>query len=493
MEKEKKIGSNLLKTIFILLAVAFISQSIIYLIRGNDLLNLDPCHTFFFTPFSKGPTPTKIIGTIFFVGLFGGLAVTYCMILKKREELFKTKKQLITFIVGVAGIFFVMLPLTSTDVFYYMGTGWLEAKYDVNPYYTSIQDVMKDKELYDSENPDSMLLRTPGVWRGTTIVYGPVWPMICKVLSGLSGGNIAIALLLYKLFNLLLHLANCALIYKISKKKKLFTLLYALNPLVLFDGLANVHNDLLVVFFILAALYFFVRKKKMLPTVIFLALATAVKYFAILLIPFLVIYHYRKAKPSKRIVYACGWGILFLAILVGTYLIYMRDLEVLKGVFVQQSKFMNSIFLVTVLNTDIKTGAIFSKGCMLAFVLIYLYTIIKYLFTKKKLSFSVLMREYTFLLILFIFGTITNFQTWYCIWLLPTILWVRGKTANTIIAITISVELANTIYFILFEYYKYGQFYYIMMLVLIFILSKINVNKILKIGGGIREKSIEGK
>lgn len=492
MEPKQKQKVNL-KLIFILLAFAFISQSIVYLLKGANILNLDPNFTFFYTPFTKQTTIDKVVGAILFVSIFGGLAITYFLILKHQKKLFHTNQDMAKFILIVAMMFFVMLPLTSTDVFYYMGTGWSQAHYEVNPYYTSVESILKDEELYDANSPDEMLLRMPRVWRDTTIVYGPVWPFICNLLSGLSGGNVALGLFIYKLFNLMLYLLSCYLIFKITKGKKWATLLFALNPLLLFDGLANVHNDLLVVFLILLGLYFFLRKKNMTLTIISLALATGVKYFAILLVPFLVIYYYRKEKPAKRMLYACGWAVLFIVILVGCYLLYTRDLQVLKGILTQQSKFMNSMFLVIALHFGTQNAALVSKGCMLGFIVIYLMSILKLLFTKKEISFTGVMREYSWLLVLFIFGTITNFQSWYLLWLLPTIFWQKGKTASNLLTITIAGELANTIFFVLFEYFKYGQYYYAIFLALIFLLTKVNIHKIITIGEESNETIIEAK
>lgn len=487
MEKELiKPKKNYLKTLFILLSIAFASQTIAYLLRGRTILNLKPNFTFFYVGATRNISIDKILGTIIFVAIFGGLAITYFLILKQHKKIFKTRQDMFKFILIVAVIFFIMLPLTSTDVFYYMGTGWNEAHYGINPYYTSVEDVLDTTQV-----EDAMLIRTPNVWKGTTIVYGPLWPFICKLLSGLSGGNVALGLLIYKLFNLGIHIGNIVLMDKITRGKNVFTLLYALNPLLLFDGLTNVHNDILVIFFILLALYFFIRKKKMLLPVIFLALATAVKYFAILLIPFLVIYYYRKKKPLKRILYACGWAIVFLLVLIGCYMLYMRDFEVLKGVFVQQTKYANSIFLILVLRCGMNTASIISKGCMLAFITFYIMTIIKLLFTKKELHFTALMREYSFILVLFIFGTITNFQSWYCLWLLPTIPWQRGNTINNLLHVTIATELANSVYFFLFEFYGFGQYYFLLMLILILAFSKIKINKVFQVGRGFNEKILK--
>lgn len=465
MEKVK--SKHDLKLIFILLCVAFATPSIVYLITGKSISNLVSSFTFFYTNPSLEITPIKIISTILFLTIFLGISFVYYKIVKENKKVFIDNKQMAKFIIIVSIIFLIMLPLTSTDVFYYIGTGWSEACYGVNPYYTSVQELI---QVNTTAANDEILLKMPGVWAGQTIVYGPVWPLICKILSGLSMGNLAFALFIYKLFNLILHISNAYLIYKITKGKKVFVLAYALNPLVLFDGITNVHNEMLVIFFILLALYFFVRKKDMFFTVVFFALATAVKYFAILLVPFIVLYYYRKEKPLKKILYSSLWAIVFIIVLCMCYALYMRDFSVLKGIATQQGKFANSIFIFFAIR-NIGIAMTVSKGFMLAFVIIYIYTIFKLLFTTKQYTLSMLMRQYNFLLILFIFGTITNLQSWYMLWLLPTIMWQNSENVKQIMAITIIAEVANIVFFIYYESYIFGQLYIIITILLNVIVS----------------------
>lgn len=465
MEKVK--SKHDLKLIFILLCVAFATPSIVYLITGKSISNLVSSFTFFYTNPSLEITPIKIISAILFLTIFLGISFVYYKIVKEHKKIFINNKQMAKFIVIVSIIFLIMLPLTSTDVFYYIGTGWSEACYGVNPYYTSVQELMQVNTIAAN---DEILLKMPGVWAGQTIVYGPVWPLICKILSGLSMGNLAFALFIYKLFNLILHISNAYLIYKITRGKKVFVLAYALNPLVLFDGITNVHNEMLVIFFILLALYFFVRKKDMFFTIVFFALATAVKYFAILLVPFIVLYYYRKEKPLKKILYSSLWAIVFIMILCMCYALYMRDFSVLKGIATQQSKFSNSMFIFLAIR-NIELAITVSKGLMLAFVIIYIFTIFKLLFTTKKYTLSTYIRQYNFLLILFIFGTITNLQSWYMLWLLPTIMWQSSDNIKQIMAITIIAEISNIVYFIYYESYIFGQFYIILTVLLNVIVS----------------------
>lgn len=474
MEKVKS-KSNL-KLVFILLCVAFVTPSIMYLVTGKKISDLVSSFTFFYTNPSLDITPIKIISSILFLGIFLGISFVYYKIVKDHKEVFNNNKQMVTFIIIVSVIFLIMLPLTSTDVFYYIGTGWSEAHYGVNPYYTSVQELMQTN--IDAKS-DEILLKMPGVWAGQTIVYGPIWPLICKILSGLSMGNLTLALLIYKIFNLILHLASAYLIYKITKGKKVLVLAYALNPLVLFDGITNVHNEMLVIFFVLLALYFFVRKKNMFFTIVFFALATAVKYFAILLVPFIVLYYYRKEKPLKKILYSGLCAIVFIIVLCMCYAVYMRDFSILKGIATQQGKFSNSIFILLAIR-NMGLAMTVSRGFMLAFVIIYIYTIFKLLFTTKKYTLSTYIRQYNFLLIVFIFGTITNLQSWYMLWLLPTLMWQSSENIKQIMAITIIAEVSNIIYFIYYESYIFGQFYIIATVLLNVIVSYNNEHNLRK-------------
>lgn len=448
-----------IKIIFLMLCIAFISPSIVYIFNGKGIQNLVSSFTFFYTQPTTDFILSKICGSILFLGLFIGIVCVYLKILKHHEKLFKSNKELITFILIVVCLFFIMLPLTSTDVFYYIGTGWSEAHYDINPYYTSVDELMANKQ--EAAN-DGMLLKMKGIWSNQTIVYGPIWPLICRILSGLSMENLSLALYIYKFFNVIIHLINTYLIYKICKNKKKFALMYALNPLVLFEGVVNVHNEIVVLFFILLGIYFLVRKKNIPLTILFFALATAIKYFAILLLPFLVLYYYRKEKIIKKVLYSFLWAMLFISILALCYLIYMRDISILKGVLTQQGKFGNSIFIFVAIN-NIDLALNISKGFMLAYIIIYIVTIIKLLISKKQYSFSYYIRQYNELLLLFIFGTITQFQSWYILWLMPTIMWLKSKDIKWMIWITAIVQIANIVYFIFDEYYVFGIYYCILM------------------------------
>lgn len=295
LEKNKNKINLILKISFILASVCFAIPSILYFIQKKTTLHFGPYFYFLY----DAPV-TRMKQTGLYILLLAILSFLYFAILKRRKEIFKNTKKMFLYLAIIAVIFVAVLPFTCSDVFYYLGIGRLDSTYHQNPYYTTI------KEFVEQENNDKYL-KTDTVlaqsysndWANSTVVYGPVWTLICKIVAGMSFGNIDMALFLFKLVQVMVHLLNAYIIYKISHKK-LFTCLYGLNPFILMEGIACVHNDMFVALFILIAMYFLTKKKNLVVSIIFLAMATAIKYFAILLLPFMVIYYFRKEKPIKR-------------------------------------------------------------------------------------------------------------------------------------------------------------------------------------------------
>lgn len=465
-----------LKVIFIILCLCMTVPSCIYIIKGNSIINLTSSFSFFINPSNKILTPQKIIETILFMGLWIGIGACYIYFVRKSDNVFKTWKSVIIIIMTVAILFTIILPMTSTDIFYYIGTGWSEAHYKVNPYYTSVDELMLQNE---QASTDTMLLKMKGTWSNQKIVYGPIWPMVCRILSMCSNGNLAVALIIYKLFNLVLHFINSYIVYKMTGKSKKYTLMYALNPLVLFECLSNVHNEMLLIFFIILAMYYLISKKQILPAIIFLACGSAVKYVAILLAPFFVLYYYRQEKIQKKIAYSLLYGLIFLAVLILCYMPYIQDYKVLNGILDQQEKFANSFF-TSIAIQNISFAQKLSAGFMVAYVVIYIIEVTKILFSNKEYTWKEMMQKFNTLLLLFIFGTITNLQPWYIIWILPTLFWQKEQNQDILQKMTIISIISIIPYFLFVEHYFYGQFYIYILAILTLLAVLIQKKKTLK-------------
>jgi len=434
--------NNLIKIAFIIVSILFAIPSIIYMFQNKTVFNFGP----YFQYFYDMPV-TRATQTIAYIFILAILSILYFVIVKNRKEIFEDTKKMFIFIAIIAIIFVAVLPFTSSDIFYYLGIGRLDSTYGQNPYYTTIKEFVEyENNIKYLENDTVLGQGYINTWSDSTVVYGPVWTLICKAISAISFGNIDIGLLVFKLFNVLVHLLNCYLIYKMSNKK-IFTLLYGLNPFVLIEGIACVHNDMFVVLFILAALYFFVKRKNLVLSVTFLALATGIKYFAIILLPFLVIYHFRKEKMWKRLGRCIQYGLLFLAVLAIPYLFYVQDLQVLSGLFIQQEKLAKSFYIIIIqyFNEPTLSPTTVNSVLLGGFTIIYFFTCV-ILLNKKEISFRKEMRKANYFIMAFLFLLITNFQPWYILWLFPLLMWQDAENILWIPQIALISQLANSIF-----------------------------------------------
>ena len=471
------------KILFVILSIAFIIPSILYLIKNGTVLGFENYYNFFIDDGEN-----KILSTMVYLIVFLSLSAIYLYFINKNDS-FKNIKQLLIYIAGVSIIFLAMLPWHSSDIFYYMGVGELNSVYGQNPYYETIKK-------YVEENPeviekDSIMKQgNTNFWSNVTVVYGPVAQLIFSGISKISFKNVNFCLLLFKILNLIVHLLNCYLIYKITKKK-IFSVIYGLNPYILMEFLGMVHNDIVVVLFVLLAVYFLKKKKNIFASIIFLAIATGIKYFTILLLPILVLYHFRNEKTIvKRLLKCIIYGMLFVAIMLVEYAFYYKNMNIFTAMMVQNEKLSKSLYsslvgigvlrkthYITIFGKIIYLGEVasfFRKIIFIFFVITYIKFCID-LLTTKNIKLVNALRKYNLELIIFLF-TLGTFQQWYLLWLFATIFWQKPNMIRNIIGISLASEIGNTIYMFKVESYIYDVFFLLIMAI-VFIIWKIFTNK----------------
>lgn len=443
--KNKKI----LPIIYIMLSIIFVIPSIIYFFQNKTVYEFNMWFKFFLNDTSKE------LQTVSYIAILIAIIFCYVMIIKNRNKIFKNIKSVLKYVAIIGFIYVLAIPFTSSDVFYYMGVGRIDSNYNQNPYYSTIKQYVDENQenLNELENDTVLMEGYLNNWADTTVVYGPVWQLVCKGVALLSFGNVDFGLLIFKLLALGIHLLNCWLIYKLTGKK-IFAIIYGLNPFILLEGIMCVHNDLFVVMFTLFSLYF-MKKKKLWLSMIFLALATAIKYFSILLLPFIIIYYFRKERVSVRILNCIKYGLIFLVALVLPYLLYVQDLSILAGMATQQGKIANSIYLLILEYFPTIPIGILSALLLGVFVIVYFFTCLIILF-KKDLKFKELIKKYTVFLLVFIFGLITQFQPWYLMWVISIFMWQKPNTLRILIMMGIMAEFANLVFILNKEHYIYG-------------------------------------
>ena len=468
-----------IKYIMIIISILLCLPSVIHVIQTGSIMNFDTfcCYTY---NLEDSILIRKLNWAIFSI-LIMFFSLIYMMIIKYRDKIFKTNKQIFIFILLISILFASIVYYLMYDIFYYMGDAWLCAKYGENPYYTTVQDLI-DKGINDE------ILKNTGPWIDTTSVYGPVWNIISTILISLSFGNISLGLLIFKISAICIHLLNCYLITKISKNNK-YLILYGLNPLILIEGLTNLHNDLYVVTFILVSLYFLTEKKNIIFSMFFLAISVATKYVTLLMVPFILLYIFKDKTLGKKILYCIFSGIGIIAIVILLYMPYYRDISIFTNMLVQNTKYcqsIQSIFLVKFKNIYNIANILF----YIIFISTYIIQIVKILF-EKNLALKKAIGSYNIISLIFIFLILTNFHEWYLFWIIPTIIY-QNKYMKYF---TLSMTICSLIYPIGFyitcsDAFAYGLTYSVKILLgsiiltnCIFMCNDLINNKKIKIEG----------
>ena len=450
-------NSKIILYLMVIVSIILCIPSIIYLINNKTVDGFDGYYTYVLS--RTGISTIAIISAIVVIGTLLLFSILYLIIIKKEKEIFKSKKQAMIYIIIISCIFMMILPFLSSDIYYYIGDSWLCSKYHENPYYTTVKD-LQDRGINDE------ILNNAGPWKNTVTVYGPLFNIISIILSYVSFGKITLALFIFKMVSLLIHIINSYIIEKITKSRK-YMLLYGLNPLILIELISNVHNDIYLILFLLLALYFLIRKKNIPLTVFFLALSMAIKFATILIVPFVLLYCFRKEKVPKRIVYSILSGIPIIAIVVILYMPFFKDISIFTNMLVQGGRYSQSI--MALLMVKLKRNNIFmniNTYRIAVFAVIYILILIKILITKK-INLKYIMKRYNILILLFVFICLTNFQKWYILWLFPTIIWHNKYMRYFIINLTTTAIIPSYNYFLVEnDAFSEGLYYSLTVIVL---------------------------
>lgn len=182
----------------------------------------------------------------------------------------------------IALAFAIGMPWVSPDVFFYIGTGWVDAHYGLNPYRYAMTQV-------PGYANDPMFANVFPLFLDGRTSYGPLFQKLAAGLAWLSGGSDKLALALHKAFYLGLHAAASLLVYWLAppnwRKAALFG--YAANPLILFSLVTCAHNDHLMNVSVLAALWL-LQRDRMLAAGLALGTAFSLKYFPLVFLPVLL-------------------------------------------------------------------------------------------------------------------------------------------------------------------------------------------------------------
>ncbi|PIY96864.1 MAG: hypothetical protein COY66_02385 [Candidatus Kerfeldbacteria bacterium CG_4_10_14_0_8_um_filter_42_10] len=386
---------------------------------------------FGFQSLSTPPLNDHILIYFFLISL--GLLISYFAAYRliKEEKSQRISKIIVLFALIFSVILILIPSIGSADVFNYIFRARIQTVYGENPYLVATEGFKSD--LFYNFSPQE--------WNYLPMQYGPLWTSLSIGFSYLAQDSFFWNQFLYKLLALL---TNFGIIYFIWKILGIINpdyrirgiLLYAWNPLILFEAVNNVHNDLLMIFFVVAAIYFFL-KKKYLFCLLLLLFSVLVKYITVLLFPVFLLFLWKEIiVPGERIKIFIKAAAILLVAAVLLYLPFWKGTGIFQGL-ADQSKiasYMNlSLFPSFLFNFILSLKSILtltldqimkivSIGGMIAFAIIYFWQL--RLIKQKGDDFV----HRNFLILLgYILYAACFLQPWYFLWFLPLAVLIDKK------------------------------------------------------------------
>lgn len=196
----------------------------------------------------------------------------------------------------------LLFPVGALDVFNYMIELKLAFHYDQNPYLVTFEDYRAD-----SFAMSAFLVNI-------TLFYGPAWLLVSWIPTAIVGFyDVVETLLALKIFNVLLLMLTALLVARFQGDRRwrwVAAAVFLANPLVLFEGVANAHNDVLMTTFLIGAMFALQRRSPLAGPL--LALSALVKLYPVVLVPLFVVVVLRESWGWKRV----GSAVLLTAITV---------------------------------------------------------------------------------------------------------------------------------------------------------------------------------
>ena len=246
---------------------------------------------FFWTSWSF---KVRRIDEIVIIVAIAALAGLYFYGLKLARRAAASTVVIFAVLVGLAG--FVTPPFDSTDVFFYMATGWQQSHYGGNPYSGVLRNVSGGAE--DPMIQNEWIMRNRNPWLDIPLPYGFLFALVSRIIAWLGRGSFWGTLALFSSLNLVMHAGIALLLWKAGRflpegNGKVVLYLYTWNPFVVLQYLADLHNDILVAFLVMLAAYVLLRDRPIWSIPLLVA-SGLIKYVTFILVPFALIFLVRR-------------------------------------------------------------------------------------------------------------------------------------------------------------------------------------------------------
>lgn len=176
-----------------------------------------------------------------------------------------------------ATILLYLYPFDAADIFDNIMHGRILGVYGANPFVVVAREFKSDP-FYPYTG-----------WKDYPSAYGPIWETLAAVTARLAGNSIVANVLAFKLLNGVCFFTSLGLVVvslkQIAPQRMLAgAVLFAWNPIILYETFGMGHNDIALVMWVLAAVWAITHRRYSLA-VLALTIGTLIKFIPILLVP----------------------------------------------------------------------------------------------------------------------------------------------------------------------------------------------------------------
>lgn len=281
--------------------------------------------------------------TAFVVGLqlmFG----LYVLAIFESRRLTAPQALPVIFVCGTAmvGGMVLMYPATAVDLFTYAVRSRLFTTYGDNPLIALFKDHPDDPWQHIAH----------GQWARLPSPYGPLWTLISAPITYWSGDRVVVALIGFKMLSMVSTLGGAWAIARIlqasgSPHPATGALIYLWNPLVLWEGVGNGHNDVVMLLPVLLALLAWATHRDVL-VIPLIVTAAMIKYVPLVILPLAMVAVWYRPESRYTRQQLVGWSLALslLVVLVAVFPFYdlgaIRESVAIQADIVRMSLFANT-------------------------------------------------------------------------------------------------------------------------------------------------------
>ena len=335
---------------------------------------------------------------------------------------------------GVALLF--MYPFGAADLFDNILHARIFAFYQGNPFINLIRQYPADP-FYPYT-----------AWRLSPSAYGPLWEWTAGQAVKLAGNDILASIFVFKLLPALfwaLSVAVAGIMLKRAGKRLALPslLLFAWNPLVLYEVWGNGHNDMMMAFFILLAAWMMMEKRYTLAIVALVA-GTLVKYIPVLLIPAAGLIALRALPDNRRrirfILSSSVLSVVLTAVSFKPFWDGLQTLSIERRSEMLSGSLPSAIYSILVDGTwklgSIETAHIIS---IILAILTVSWAVIMGLRAMRKPTAQSFINHSFYILMFYLLVTCGWFQQWYAIWPLVLLPFLEPAARKLVLVLGFSV------------------------------------------------------